>query len=400
MGPRYKLRIIMELKKGMFIRRKDGNNMEEHHPLTSTRVKFLDKNEDGTYLVNGKYKVNVNDFNEISETDYTEEYSAKMNKQPTLPKLKKKIVDQRKTDALKNLKFKNGDWVYKNNYECFFTGLPAMQLKNIKIGVNKNGNPSHLLIGRSQFSLNRIPLTKITQEEAMVMNEDFLKLKVSENLNDDFSSSCYKDSDGAPKKGYDNEKTILQLLWQHMMRRPEHNYQAYQCGHCGKFHIGKALPMNDRAKEKMEFFAGFTNKEKAALMNSEILRKTFGLLPEDLEDRYLGQQKLVGKVGKYSVLIESRCFSKDWVYLLEVTDAPDKSLGYDYVAPWMDEGDKSGTRTVNIAPKEIIDYIVNNVKDVKPINPKIIDATPLDTKGEKTLIEKIIDKMKNLLRWK
>ena len=146
-------------------------------------------------------------------------------------------------------KLKIGQWIRKANYTIFkaqkdwrpptsgheYWNTPVMEIISIKYPPDDY----YVFINGRRFPVAQTKFVVISDEEAEMILEAWEGCKIAETTHKDDITSCVREDNGEPKQKIGNEQSAIEILFQHRMKRPEFHYDAYICGHCGSYHIGK-----------------------------------------------------------------------------------------------------------------------------------------------------------------
>ncbi len=153
-------------------------------------------------------------------------------------------------------KLQKGQWIRKASYTLFkpqkdfraptaghdYWNTPVMLIETIKYTPDE----FYVFINGRRFPAKQTKFVVITQEEALRMLEVWENGSITETTHKDDITSCVREDNGEPKNKIGNKEDTLEILFQHRMKRPDLPYDAYICGICGSYHIGK------RKEEKIE----------------------------------------------------------------------------------------------------------------------------------------------------
>lgn len=93
--------------------------------------------------------------------------------------------------------------------------------------------------------------------------------------------------------------------------------------------------------------------------NSMTLQRALGISDSDIERMRRMKSSRIN-CGKYDVVVEYRAH-EGWMTLLEIV--PRGSDSFNPRAPWVSPEDISGTCSINLAPKNVVDEVVAYIKN-------------------------------------
>lgn len=146
-------------------------------------------------------------------------------------------------------KLKIGQWIRKANYTIFkpqkdwraptagheYWNTPVMEIVSVKYSKDEY----YVFINGRRFPVAQTKFVVISDDEAERILEIWKGCQIVETTHKNDISSCVREDNGEPKNKISNEQSAIELLFQHRMKRPEFPYDAYVCGICGSYHIGK-----------------------------------------------------------------------------------------------------------------------------------------------------------------
>lgn len=236
----------MELKKGDYYKRRDGECMSESNLHKSNRVREIMDNGDN-YLINGKYTIAKDNVVIIDQ----KEFLSLQNKEfITVQKSEKqKVINETAERAKKRLQPIADEWkgqmVRKKGW-AFFDDVPVLRVNSAKVVTSQKTGKGRILVNKKSSYLPE-DLIILNKQDGLDILQEFEELKISKCLKGDINTSHFKGGDPTVlKKKFMTPEQALKVLFQMKKRDKNSKLQAYKCEFCPAYHIGN-LP--DTVKE-------------------------------------------------------------------------------------------------------------------------------------------------------
>jgi hypothetical protein len=142
------------------------------------------------------------------------------------------------------MKLQIGDWIRKENYSLFRETrnnvTPASEERVPFLQITSIGHTHTSLIINEIYFQKRSHLAKMEQEELDHVRKVWEECTLSETDQPIEIGSCIREDTNEPKNKFPEWNNSLRgRLFLRRMLNPNANYDAYKCGICSNYHLGK-----------------------------------------------------------------------------------------------------------------------------------------------------------------